>query len=171
MNFTIYETEGYGEKDALDELLYLTIEDNMVDIILQSESLMSPKSVAIGILEHNNKVVLVKRKHEEGLLKWQFPAGFIKDGQAAEERVVEEFENEAGIKTRCIKKIGRRIHPDTKVISVYCALEYVSGSINNLDKKENSACEWVSLNEYQRLITSNIYGGVKRYLDAKKASE
>lgn len=171
INFTIYETEDYGEKDVLDESIYLAVEDYVVDIVLQTESIMSPKSVVIGILKHDGKVVLVCRKHEEGLLKWQFPAGFIKEKQVAEDRVVEEFENETGIKTRCIRRIGRRIHPDTRVISTYFALEYLSGDIHNLDKDENSACMWVNLDEYQSIITSNIYGGVRLYLDEMKASE
>ena len=171
LNFSIIEKEEYGDKDALDESLYIVIEDQVVDILVPPESLMSPKSVAIGILVYDGKVVMVQRKEKEGCLKWQFPAGFIKNGQVAEQRVIEEFENETGIKAQCVQKIGRRIHPNTRVISIYYALKYVSGTIINGDTRENSACEWVDLEEYQERITSNLYIGIKRYLDAEKASE
>ena len=51
---------------------------------------------------------------------------------------------------------------ETAVDKIY---EYIDGEIGNGDVDENSEVEWVSLDEYENLITTDIFSKVKSYLN------
>lgn len=55
--------------------------------------------------------------------------------------------------------------PSTGTICYYFALKYIDGEIGNGDVDENSEVEWVSLDEYENLITTDIFSKVKSYLN------
>ena len=169
-NFNIEENFTYSPvKECLDDAQYLEIEEELVQIVeeMNYSEMKSPKSmrVAIGILEKNGKVVLVRRRHKEKTLEWQFPAGIIKPGENSQDIVIEEFEFATGLLTVINQYLGKRKHPDTNVICEYYALTYKSGDLINQNEKEYSECIWVSVDEYQDYITSNLYPGIKFYLD------
>ena len=92
----------------------------------------------------------------------------VKPNENIAARVVKETFAETGIRTTFSKIIGVRVHPNTKAIVSYCALEYASGTVENLDDYENEEARWVPLNEYNALITSDLYTKVKEYLEEAK---
>lgn len=157
------EKNKYIYKDELDKNEFYFIEQNVVSEM--EESKFVPMRVAIGILVKDNYVLMVQRREEEGNLKWQFPAGIVKNYQTPDERVIEELFNETNIKSRIIKCLGKRLQPDTKTICYYFALEYSGNSIKNKDKKENAVVKWISLSEYKNKITSDLYNKVSEYLE------
>lgn len=145
----------------------LISKDNLelIDIELLEKSIIANQKVAIGICVHNGNVLMVKRKVQEGRLLWQFPAAMVRKTESLEEKIVREVYQETNIKTKYLKTLGSRIHPDTGVISVYLVLEYLDGIIENKDEYENEEVCWISLSNYKDYITSDLFIKVKEYLE------
>ncbi len=152
----------------LDKKLVSQTDYDFIDIELVERSIVANQIVVIGIVIKENDVLMVKRSVKEGNLLWQFPAAMARKTELPEEKIVREVYQETNIKTEFVNKIGSRIHPDTGVISIYMLLTYVSGEVYNKDDYENEDVKWVHLKEYESYITSNIFSGVKTYLDSLK---
>ena len=153
-----------------DESLLMSVEEaNEEDWFPTSHNLVSELTIAVGVCAYDGKVVMVKRAMREGTLLWQFPAAMIKPSEEIERKIVREVRQEAGITTRFSHIIGRRIHPDTQVMTYYCALDYVSGEVENGDDYENAEARLVDIDTYRELITSDVYGGIAEYLDSYRS--
>jgi 8-oxo-dGTP diphosphatase len=50
-----------------------------------------------GIVEHENKWLVVKKKYGGLKDKWSFPAGFVEDGETIDEAIIREVLEETGI--------------------------------------------------------------------------
>ena len=135
------------------------------DTEVAQNTIINQMSVAIGIVKHNGNVLMLKRTSDENGLRWGFPATMVKPNESIATRVVKETFAETGIRTTFSKIIGVRVHPNTKAIVSYCALEYAGGTVENIDDYENEEARWVPLNEYNALITSDLYIKVKEYLE------
>lgn len=120
--------------------------------------------VSIGIIHHDKNILMVRRRHKEGTLSWQFPAGIIKPSQDPEQRIIDETLEETGISIKVVGKIGERISPETKVHAEYFDCAYVAGELRNDDPNENAEVAWVPVDGVQNRITSSIYGGVVELL-------
>ena len=127
--------------------------------------------IAIGIVKYKGHILMVKRAKQEGKLLWGFPTTMIKPGEDIKKRIIKETFDETNIKTKFIKSLGTRIHPNSKAITNYCALEFINGEVENKDEYENSEAKWVPINKYKELITSDIYIGVSKYLEENKMIE
>lgn len=169
INYTIIEDFDVSDiKDELSEEELEQISDELVEICSNSSEhglINRSFEISIGIVKYNNCVLMVKRRTPEDELQWQFPAGIIKPKNTAAEIAVSEVYNETGINTRIISKLGRRIFTSTGVVCHYYALEYISGEVYNKDEVENCAADWVSLNDYQTIITSELFSKVRKYLN------
>ena len=62
------------------------------------------------VIVDDGDVLLIRRRAEEGRLKWQFPLG--RSSQASKAAVRDALE-EPGLKVRTIGDLGERVHPDT----------------------------------------------------------
>jgi 8-oxo-dGTP diphosphatase len=126
-------------------------------------------TVAVGIVEKDKKVILVRRcKSERGIL-WQFPAGMINPKRSAAETVVREVAEETGVTCLVVGEIGQREHPDTRTVLVYFHCRYVSGTLRNGDPQENAEVQWVTAAEARNLITSDLFPAVTGLLSAINA--
>lgn len=141
--------------------------DEFFDTEVPSNALVNQMTIAIGIVKYRDSVLMVKRSANNEKLSWGFPATMIKPQEGIPGRIVKETFAETGIKTKFIRYLGNRIHPDTKTITYYCALEYLNGEVENMDEYENADARWISLNEYKHIITSNLYSKVSEYLEEK----
>ena len=102
----------------------------------------------------------MKRRHPEGPLKWQFPAGVVKAGEKEDVAVKREIYSETGIGVKIVRKLGDRVHPQTLTRLTYWLCRYISGEASNLDSKENSTIRWATGKESEDLITSDIFPSV-----------
>ena len=126
----------------------------------------SQATVAVGIVQKNKEVILVRRsKAEQGIL-WQFPAGMINPKRTAAETVVREILDETGVTCLVVRQIGQREHPDTGTVLVYFHCRYVSGELRNADPQENSEVKWVTAGEACNVITSDLFPAVTGLLSA-----
>lgn len=124
--------------------------------------------ISIGIVIRNNKVLMVKRRRKEGKLLWQFPAGMIKPSKDGESTIIKEIKNETNIDCVIEKKIGERIHPDTKLECEYFYCKYISGKVINGDSDENSEARWVKIVDVKDYITSDLYSCIDKLFNSIK---
>ena len=120
--------------------------------------------IIVSILEKNRKVLVIRRKEKEGALHWQFPAGSTKEGEIEQETAERETFEETGIVCKAIKKIGERTHPNTGKEIAYWFCEYISGQAFVKDKDELDVAEWLSPDETLKVITTDIYDPVKKFI-------
>jgi len=127
-------------------------------------------TVVVGVVIHEGKVLLVKRKPGEDGLDWMFPSGSVLPLQTPRHRVWREVRQETGLSCRVIKKIGKgRKHPTTGARCDYFLLSPIGDSkIFNADPLENEDVQWVSALEALATV-ENIYDDVAALL--KDAAE
>ena len=145
-------------------LLSLSEADSFQSALLSENSLVHSQTVAIGILRHEDSVLMLRRQNPEGNLIWGFPTSNIKPNEDPRSRIIKEFYSETGIRTRVLKQLGSRLHPDTKALCYYYALEYVDGILENRDDYENAEARWVTIADYQSFISTNLFQPVMQYL-------
>ncbi len=136
-----------------------------VDMAAPQSGLVNQMIIAIGVIKHEGKLLMTKRKKNENGLLWGFPTTMIKPDDDMPERIVKEIYMETGAKTSFIRYIGKRVHPNTKAIAYYCALKYESGDVLNKDDYENSDVRWIDVKDYRNYITSDLFEGVKKYVE------
>jgi 8-oxo-dGTP diphosphatase len=120
--------------------------------------------VSVAIVVRDHQVLLVKRREKENCLQWQFPGGVVTAGQTDKEAAEREAFGETNIKVRALRKIGQRVHPDTKVLVHYWLCEYISGSVATRDLKDLSEARWALPKTALKLITSNVYPEVRKII-------
>ncbi|POX39412.1 NUDIX hydrolase [Streptomyces sp. Ru73] len=127
----------------------------------------SEKSVAAAVVVRSDRVLLVRRRVPEGTLAWQFPAGKLEPGETPEQAAVREALEETGIRSRVVRLLGRRVHPQTRMLLSYIACSVVSGEAHTAASDELSAVAWVSHDELPRYVPQGLFVPVQHYLDTE----
>ena len=118
--------------------------------------------IVVGIVTKGNKVLLIKRKNKEGNLLWSFPGGKINSNETEKSAIKREIKEETNIICKPIKKLGKRIHPDTKKEIHYWACTYEKGTIKP-NREVTKAC-WLTSKEAFKRITTDVYRPIRNYL-------
>lgn len=122
--------------------------------------------VAIAVVVRGDDVLLVCRRGD-GDLRWQFPAGMVKPGVAAEMVAVQETHGETGVHCTVRQYLGERIHPVTGVIAEYHLCDFLAGEATNRDPLENVDVTWVPRAAVTRFIPQDqIYPPILSALEA-----
>ena len=122
--------------------------------------------VAIAVVLRGDDVLLVCRRGD-GDLRWQFPAGMVKPGVAAEMVAVQETHGETGVHCTVRQHLGERIHPVTGVIAEYHLCDFLAGEATNRDPLENVDVTWVPRAAVTRFIPQEqIYPPILSALEA-----
>ena len=122
------------------------------------------KDVSCGIVDKDNKVLMIKRAKKEGELLWAFPGGKIENGETSEQACIREVFEETGLNVSIIELIGERIHPNTGIKIAYYLCKYESGEIRILDKNEILEIAFKTREEFSRDVKTDIYEPVKKYI-------
>lgn len=118
-----------------------------------AEPLMEAQAlrVAIAVVLRGDEVLLVCRRGD-GELRWQFPAGMVKPGAAAEAVAVQETHGETGVHCTVRGHLGERVHPVTGVVASYYLADHLAGEASNRDPLENVDVTWVPRTALTRFI-------------------
>lgn len=109
--------------------------------------------VAVAVVVRRDDVLAVcRRGHYDPGLTWQFPSGIVKPGRSPEAVAVQETMNETGVACAVSHRLGRRLHPMTRVLCDYVLCDYVSGDAMNADAAENAKVGWLGKPELTRFI-------------------
>lgn len=130
-----------------------------------TETITEKPGISAAIIVSDGKVLMVRRAVKEGKLSWQFPAGAIEAGEAAEDAAVRETLEETGLTVKAVKLIGERIHPNTGRAMSYTACEVVDGEARVADAEELDAVAWVAHSEITDYVPYPLYEKVQEYLD------
>jgi len=130
--------------------------------VTEPSTLPEQKHVVLAIITSDLGVLVEQRR--DGIPPWTFPGGEIEHGedyrQAAKRRVLAE----TGLKVLTATLIGRRIHPKTSRVMVYCHATGVGREVHVGDPEDLTAVRWASIDETRELMP-DMYGTVRQYLD------
>jgi 8-oxo-dGTP diphosphatase len=121
--------------------------------------------ISAAIVVFEDRVLMVRRRVQEGALSWQFPAGAIETGESAEEAAVRETREETGLTVAAVKLLGQRVHPQTHRLMSYTACDVIAGTAHVADERELVELAWVALGEIAQYVPHGLFGPVQEHLD------
>jgi len=77
-----------------------------------------PKVAAGVVVEHQGRLLLVRRNHEPALGAWAFPSGYVDAGEIVPDAARREALEEAGVEVRIDRLLGVWSAPDDPVVFV-----------------------------------------------------
>ncbi|MFI9627067.1 NUDIX hydrolase [Streptomyces sp. NPDC052042] len=122
--------------------------------------------IAVAIVVHEGRVLMVGRRIGEGQLSWQFPAGEVGPGETCEDAAVREVREETGLNVAPAKLLGKRAHPQTGRRMCYTACEVVGGTARIADPEELAELVWVTHGDIPQYVPHGLFEVVQEYLDA-----
>jgi 8-oxo-dGTP diphosphatase len=132
---------------------------------MTTETTTEKPGISAAIIVKDGAVLMVRRRISEGELMWQFPAGAIEPGEAAEDAAVRETVEETGLVVTAVRLLGERVHPKTGRAMSYTACEVLQGEARVADEDELDAVAWVSHSEIKEYVPYPLYEKVQEYLD------
>jgi 8-oxo-dGTP diphosphatase len=132
---------------------------------MTTETKTEKPGISAAIIVNEGRVLMVRRRVKEGELSWQFPAGAIEPGEAAEAAAVRETIEETGLVVTADHLIGERIHPKTQRLMSYTACKVVQGEAHVADADELDAVAWVTLDEIPEYVPYGLFEPVQEYLN------
>jgi 8-oxo-dGTP diphosphatase len=132
---------------------------------MTTETTTERPGISAAVTVKDGRVLMVRRRVSEGELLWQFPAGQIEPGEAAEDAAVRETVEETGLVVTAIRFLGERVHPKTSRAMSYTACEVVQGEARVVDEEELDAVAWVSHSEITDYVPYPLDEKVQEYLD------
>jgi 8-oxo-dGTP diphosphatase len=132
---------------------------------MTTETTTEKPGISAAVIVDQGKVLMVRRRVSEGELMWQFPAGAIEPGEAAEVAAVRETVEETGLVVAAVRLLGERVHPKTRRLMSYTACTPLQGEARVADEDELDAVAWVSHSEIKEYVPYGLYEPVQAYLD------
>lgn len=128
-----------------------------------SESVQPPVSTAIIVKD--GRVLMARRRQQEGKLLWAFPGGGIEAGETPEEAAVREVAEEVGLEVEAVQVLGDRVHPQSGVHMTYVACTVVSGDAHVADEDELAEVAWLEHEQIPEYVPWGLFDKVQAYLD------
>jgi 8-oxo-dGTP diphosphatase len=123
------------------------------------------QAISTAIITHEGRVLMVRRRQQEGKLLWAFPGGGIEDGETPEQAAVREVAEEVALEVKGVRVLGARIHPQTGADMTYVVCETVAGEARVKDAEELAEVAWITLEEIPAYVPWGLFGPVQEYLD------
>lgn len=124
------------------------------------------KQVVVGIIEKDNKVLIVQRKDKEtgkdgSVLSWVFPGGSVED-ETKQQAVKREVFEETGYQVKVKQLISSRRHPQFPVEIFYYSCQPIAEK-QDIVSNEVSQLKWVKPEELTTYFTTDLSPGVTKY--------
>jgi 8-oxo-dGTP diphosphatase len=133
-----------------------------------TESVQPPVSTAIIV--HDGRVLMARRRQQEGKLLWAFPGGGIEAGESPEEAAVREVAEEVGLEVAAVQVLGDRVHPQSGVHMTYVACRVVAGEASVVDEEELAEVVWLEHGQIPEYVPWGLFDKVQAYLDEALAA-
>lgn len=123
------------------------------------------QAVSTAIITHQGRVLMVRRREQEGRLLWAFPGGGIEAGESPEEAAVREVAEEVGLDVEATAVLGDRVHPQTGRHMTYVACVVLAGEAVVADEEELAEVAWLELAEIPEYVPWGLFDRVQAHLD------
>jgi len=130
--------------------------------VTEPATLPEQAHVGLAVITSDHGVLIAKRR--DGIPPWTFLGGEIHEGESAMDALRRRVQAEGGLRVQQVQFIGRRIHPKTSRVMVYCHVAVEPGDPQLGDPEDLEEVRWVSIDE-TRTLMSDMYGPVRQYLD------
>ena len=120
--------------------------------------------IAAGVVVSRGRLLLVRRRVQEGSLSWQLPAGKTEQSETSAAAAVREAAEEAGVEVRAGRVLGERVHPGTGRHMVYVACDLIGGTARVAAPTEVDAVAWASSAELKDYVPDGFAPVVEAYL-------
>jgi len=120
--------------------------------------------VVVGIINIEDQILMIRRSKKEGNLEWCFPGGKVEENETKEEACIREVYEETGVNVIIKKKLGERIHPDTKIKITYFLCHYIVGEFKISNPNEIRQISLKTKVEIENIVGTDIFYPVKDYI-------
>jgi 8-oxo-dGTP pyrophosphatase MutT (NUDIX family) len=131
--------------------------------VTEPATLPEQPHVGLAIITSPDLRVLVA-KRRDGIPPWTFLGGDIHEGESAGDALRRRVQAEGGLTVESFRFIGRRIHPKTSRVMVYCHVAVEPGDPQLGDPEDLEEIRWATIDETRDLMP-DMYGPVRQYLD------
>lgn len=121
-------------------------------------------AVAVAVIAEHGRVLLVRRRADDGAPPWVLPGGKLEPGESPAEAAAREVLEETGLTVRGTRILGERVHPDTSVHLIYVACGVIAGTARVAAAGELDAVEWVPAGNLGEYVPRGFYEPVEAYL-------
>ena len=130
--------------------------------VTEPATLPEQPHVGLAIITSDQGVLIAKRR--DGIPPWTFLGGDIHEGESAENALRRRVTAESKLTVESVGFIGRRIHPKTSRVMVYCHVRVAAGDPQIGDPEDLEEVRWATIDE-TRTLMPDMYGPVRQYLD------
>ena len=152
-------------------LSYNNINSNCIPYCSNCEKYFysDPKLVVVVLVEHNNKLVLIKRSFEPALGRWSFPSGYVNKGEKVEKAAIREVKEETGLDINIKEFIGLYSSDENPiVIAAFSAISVRGTLYSGYETEDVDLIEIDKLFDFPFEFDKKIYND---YLRIKKTSQ
>lgn len=118
--------------------------------------------VVLAIITSEQGVLIEQRVDK--VPPYTFPGGEIEQGETFDAAAKRRVTAETGVNVTQTRLIGRRIHPKTSRVMVYCHAEVEGTDVRLGDPDDLSEVRWATIDETRELMP-DMYEPVRQYLD------
>jgi 8-oxo-dGTP diphosphatase len=122
------------------------------------------QAVAVAVIVSHDRVLLVRRRADDGAPPWVLPGGKLEPGESPEAASVREVLEETGLTVEATRVLGERIHPATRAHLIYVVCAVIAGTARAAAADEVDAVEWVPIRELRTYVPYGFYEPVEVYL-------
>jgi 8-oxo-dGTP diphosphatase len=130
----------------------------------------SKPAIASAVIVQDGRLLLARRRVQEGPVLWALPGGAIEPGESAEQAAEREAREETGLDVTARRVLGSRVHPATHREMHYVACDVIAGTPFIGDPDEHDAVEFVPIGELGAYVPAGLFGPVQEHLDAVLAA-
>ena len=123
-------------------------------------------AIASAVIVQDGRLLLARRRQQEGTVLWALPGGAVEPGESVEEAAVRETLEETGLTVEARQVLGSRVHPATKRFMSYVACDVIAGTPYIGDPDEHDAVEFVRIGELGEYVPAGLFEPVQRFVDA-----
>lgn len=127
-------------------------------------------AIASAVIVQDGRLLLARRRQQEGTVLWALPGGAIEPGENAERAAERETLEETGLDVAARRVLGSRVHPATHREMHYVACDVIAGTAFVGDPDEHDAVEWVPIAELAAYVPHGFFEPVQDHLNAVLAT-
>lgn len=118
---------------------------------------LPPSVIVVPVV--NDEVLMIRQyRHPVGEVSWEFPGGFVDEGEDSLQAAVRELKEETGFSFRSYTYLGK-IAGNPGILNnythIYLAEEKLNAGATGFDANEDIVAEWFSIAEIQMMLTQD----------------